>query len=215
MKFYRDDNACKQSHSWKFGCCAQKSSLLWPRASRRIYYHRTWGQLSTTCSNVLKQPNGELIVAVNHNQLRTTASETVDPIDWSHPPPSWAVPPERLVQSINQCNLSGNRTCNRSMRGNHLAYAATQGINFEKFTSTNLEGPITVERLKCWTLFLDKFIEVNFLTLTHNNQIFRNDFVSIHYHLCNILPQIIDCKFLVSIYELSRTLHAYNNTSRI
>ena len=31
------------------------------------------------------------------------ASETVDPIDWSHLPPSWAVPPERLVHSINQC----------------------------------------------------------------------------------------------------------------
>ena len=45
------------------------------------------GQLTTTC-NVLKQPNGKLIVAVNHNQLRTMASETVDPIDWSHPPPS-------------------------------------------------------------------------------------------------------------------------------
>ena len=81
------------------------------------------GQLSTTCSNVLKQPNGELLVAVNHNQLRTMASKTVDPIDWWHPSPSWAVPPERLVHIINQCNLSGNRTCNRSMRGNHLAYA--------------------------------------------------------------------------------------------
>ena len=43
------------------------------------------------------------LVAVNHNQLRTMASETVDPIDWSHPPPSWAVPPERLMHSINQC----------------------------------------------------------------------------------------------------------------
>ena len=76
------------------------------------------------CSNVLKQPNGELLVAVNHNQLRTMASEAVDPIVWTHPPPSWAVPPERHVQSINQCNISGTRTCNRSMRGNHLAYAA-------------------------------------------------------------------------------------------
>ena len=87
-----------------------------------------WGQLSTTCSNLLKQPNGELLVAVNHNWLRTMASETVDLIIWSHPPPSWTVPPERLVHSINQCNLSGNRTCNGSMRGNHLAYAATQGL---------------------------------------------------------------------------------------
>ena len=88
-----------------------------------------WDQLSTTFSNLLKQPNGELLVAVKHNQLRIMASETVDPIDWSHPTPSWAVLPERLVHSINQCRLSGTRTCNRSTRGNHLAYAATQGIN--------------------------------------------------------------------------------------
>ena len=104
-----------------------KSSMA--RSSQwRIYYHRMWVQVSTTCSIVLKQPNGQLIVAVNHNQLRTIASERVDPIDWSHPPPSWAVSPERLVHSINQCNVSGTGTCNRSFRGNHLAYAATQGM---------------------------------------------------------------------------------------
>ena len=41
----------------------------------------------------IKLPN-EVVVAqwgtpsvVDHNQLRTMASETVDPIDWSHPPP--------------------------------------------------------------------------------------------------------------------------------
>ena len=39
----------------------------------------------------------EFLVAVDHNQLLTTASETVDPIDWSHPPLSWAVPPELHV----------------------------------------------------------------------------------------------------------------------
>ena len=106
-----------------------KGSLLWPGASHwRIYYHRIWVQLSTTCSNVLKQPNGELLVAVDHNQLRTMASETVDPTYWSHPPPSWAVPPESHVHSINQSNLSWTRTCNRSKRSNHLAYAATQGM---------------------------------------------------------------------------------------
>ena len=87
-------------------------------------------QSSTTSSNLLKQPNGELLVSVDHGQLRTMASEMVDPIDWSHPPSPWTVPSERLVHSINQCNLSGNRTCNRSMRGNHLANAATQGIRF-------------------------------------------------------------------------------------
>ena len=40
------------------------------------------GSLSTTRSNLLKLPNVELLVAVDHNQLRTLASETVDPIGW-------------------------------------------------------------------------------------------------------------------------------------
>ena len=97
-------------------CCMVKAplNLLWPGASQlRIYYQRMWGQLSTTCSNLLKKPNGELLVAEEHYQLRTMASETVDPIDWSHPPPSCTVPPERHVQSINRCSLSstGNRSC--------------------------------------------------------------------------------------------------------
>ena len=67
-----------------------------------------------SCSNLLKYPNGEHLVAVNHNQLRTMASQTVDPIDWSHPTPSWAVPPERLVHSINRCSSAtvGIRSCN-------------------------------------------------------------------------------------------------------
>ena len=37
-------------------------------------------------------------------QSSPMASEMVKPIDWSHPPPSWAVPPEHLVHSINQGN---------------------------------------------------------------------------------------------------------------
>ena len=61
------------------------------------------------------------------------ASETVDPIDWSHLPPSGAVPPEHLVHSINRCSsaTAGIRSCNLAainMGGNHLAYVATQGI---------------------------------------------------------------------------------------
>ena len=98
---------------------------------RIVYYHRMWGQLSTTCSNLLKDPDGELLVAVDHNQVRTMASEKVDSIDWSHPPPSWAVPPDRLVHSKNRCSsaTAGIRSCNLatfSMRGIHLAYETTQ-----------------------------------------------------------------------------------------
>ena len=56
-----------------------------------------WDQLSATYSNVLKQPNVELLVAVNHNQLQTMESDTVDSIDWPHPPLSWAELPELHV----------------------------------------------------------------------------------------------------------------------
>ena len=34
---------------------------------------------------LLKKPNGELPVAVDRSQLRTLASEKVDPIDWQLP----------------------------------------------------------------------------------------------------------------------------------
>ena len=44
--------------------------ILWPGTSQYRIYHIMWGQLSTTCSNLLKKPNGELLVAVDHNQLR-------------------------------------------------------------------------------------------------------------------------------------------------
>ena len=52
-----------------------------------------------------------------HNQLRTLVA----------PPTLMGSTPERLVYCINRCSLSstGNRSCNFSMRGNHLAYAAT------------------------------------------------------------------------------------------
>ena len=96
--------------------CAEQRHTLWEGKKGKVFYGQEppsgestftemLVQLSTTFSNVLKQPNGELLVEVSHNQLRTMALETVDQIYWSHPPPS-SVPPERLVHSINQCNLS-------------------------------------------------------------------------------------------------------------
>ena len=71
-----------------------------------------WVQLSTTCSNLLKLPNGELLVAVDHNQLRTMrASETVDPIDWSHPYPTQGSTP--WAPRVAQCNAGckSHKTC--------------------------------------------------------------------------------------------------------
>ena len=138
----------------------EKSSMV-GASQWRIYYHRMWGQLLTICSNVLKQPNGELLVAVNHNQLRTMASETVDPIDWPHPPPSWAVPPKRLVHSINQCNLSGTLTCKRSMRGNqppclcgHSGYEWATHMSLDRW-ERGFPGSGNILLLCGWVWFLE------------------------------------------------------------
>ena len=59
-------------------------------------------------------PNWQLLVAVDHNQVRKMAAETVDPIVWLHLPPSWAAPPERLVHSINRCSLCRESTLQHS-----------------------------------------------------------------------------------------------------
>ena len=48
------------------------------------------------------------------------------------------------MHSINRCNLSGTQTCNRSMRGCHLAYAATKGIYYPA-TSTILIIKFTLD----------------------------------------------------------------------
>ena len=45
------------------------------------YSTEAWGLLAVLYSVVWG-----LLVAVDHNQLRTMASEAEDPIDWSHPP---------------------------------------------------------------------------------------------------------------------------------
>ena len=104
----------------------------------RIYYHRMWVQLSTTCSNLQKQPNGDLLVAVNHNQLPTMASETVDPIDWSHPPPYTGQYPLSSTCCTLQCGLGcksqdllhlvNRERATFGMPDQRTACAATQGI---------------------------------------------------------------------------------------
>ena len=56
-----------------------------------------------------------------------------------------------------------------------------------------MEQPITALQTPDCDWLLNRFIEVNFSKLTESNQIFRNDFVGLHYHLCKISLQIIDC----------------------
>ena len=65
------------------------------------------------------------------------ASETVDPVDWSHPRPSWAAPPELLRAQYKSVQpLPGIDLSTFSMRGNHIAYAGTQGIHVKQLTAT-------------------------------------------------------------------------------
>ena len=99
----------------------------------RIYYHSLWGQLSTTAVKLLKQTNCQLRVAVDHSQLRTMASEMVDPIDWPLPPTLYsAVPPERHLLGANADHKSQVQSVERERvtfgtLGHRIAYAATQG----------------------------------------------------------------------------------------
>ena len=79
----------------------------------------------------------ELLVVVDHNKLRAMTSETVDPIGWSHPPPSWAVPPElRVLQGVNVAYKSqdlvhqpGLERASTEMPDQRTTCAATKGIN--------------------------------------------------------------------------------------
>ena len=57
-----------------------------------------------------------------------------------------------------------------------------------------MEQPITVGCLENCDWLLHSFIEVNFSKLADSNQIFRNDFVCLYYHLSKISIQINQCK---------------------
>ena len=64
------------------------------------------------------------------------ASETVDPLDWPHPPPSWAVPPELHVlhgfnaayKSQDLLHQPGLERASTGMPDQRTTCAATQGI---------------------------------------------------------------------------------------
>ena len=66
------------------------------------------------------------------------ASETVDPIDWSHHPPLWAVPPElQVLHGVNAAyklqdllQQSGLERTSTGMRDQRTTGAATQGMKW-------------------------------------------------------------------------------------
>ena len=71
-----------------------------------------------------------------------------------------------------------------------------------------MKQPITALQTPDNDWLLHRFIEVNFAKLMNRNQIFRNDFVGLHYHLCKISSQIIEC-IIFAPNELSIiTIHA-------
>ena len=67
------------------------------------------GESTTTECGLNFLPNGELLVAVDHNQLRTMASETVNPIDWSLPPPYTGQYPLSSTYCTVKCGLQITR----------------------------------------------------------------------------------------------------------
>ena len=71
-----------------------------------------------------------------------------------------------------------------------------------------MNGPITALQKLDYDWSVHKFIEVNFSKLTDNSQIFRNDFDCIHYHLCKISSQIIECK-ISALYDFLHFLYKY------
>ena len=95
------------------------------------------------CRWLSGESNGELLVAVNHNQLRTMASENVDPIDWLHPPPYTGQYPLSSTYCTLQCGLGCKSedslhwvSCERVTFGTpdqRTACAATQGIGYYYF----------------------------------------------------------------------------------
>ena len=68
-----------------------------------------------------------------------------------------------------------------------------------------MEQPITALQTPDCDWLLHRFIEVNFSKLMDSDQIFRNYFVGLHYHLCKISSQIIEC-IIFAPYELSITI---------
>ena len=85
------------------------------------------------------------------------APETVDPIDWSHPPPSWSVPHELdVMHDVNEGYKSQDlllqpelEQAYTGMPDQRTACAATQGNSFEFY---NVNSFIKTSFLKIHSL---------------------------------------------------------------
>ena len=125
----------------------QKKSVPWPGASQwRIYYHRMWGQLSTTCSNILNSKLQSTTTSYGQCRQRWQIQLT-----GRTPLPSWAVPTElHLLHGANVAYKSedllqqpGLEHAFTGMPDQRTACAATQGIqpnlsNYQIFINLNI-----------------------------------------------------------------------------
>ena len=81
-------------------------------------------------------------------------------------------------------------------------------ISWKDYLNKFIEGPITVERSKCCDWSLDKFMQVNFSKLSNSNQIFRNNFVCILYHLCENRAHNVESKIFYLEWTLYNTIYS-------
>ena len=106
-----------------------KSSMTKSLTVENLLYYRMCVQLSTTCSNLLKQPNGELLVSVNHYSYEQWRQIREIQLTGRTPTLHYAVPPELHVlhtamraglQITRLAALSEPRTCDlRNARPTH------------------------------------------------------------------------------------------------
>ena len=101
----------------------------------------------------------------------------------------WRVHFKEIILSKNFASTQAITNANKAIHQNFVVHWLWE-IHLHK----HIEGPITVERLKCCDWSHYEHTEVNFSKLTHNNKIFRNDFVCIHYYFCKISSQNKECK---------------------
>ena len=96
--------------------------------AENLLYHCSYGQLPITCSEDTEVPNGQLPVAVDHSQLRTMASETVNSINSPLPPTLYrAVPPELQMRDTNQERSKLDRLVHLSVIYNTYSGSYTDG----------------------------------------------------------------------------------------
>ena len=100
--------------------------FLWPGGpQRRIYYHSLFGLLSSISSKATVVPDGQITVAIDHNQLRTMASETLMKLPGCYPT-LYRAPLPQYKSMQPQPEIEPATFC---IRSNRLAYAASQGMN--------------------------------------------------------------------------------------